>query len=255
LTSNLKVIIALTREIFDNIPSLYEEAQKLRDVIEYLSWNKVSLLRIIGNRIRHSVPTLVNFGNEECWSLVFGERPPESWPQHSYDYIVQRTLYRPRQIIHLCNDALALNRQEFLWPISYSTVRQAELSYSEGQVNDITAEYKFEYPGLRSIFQVFRGMQFRFSRDELEGICLRIVSGELRVDKTAKWVHEQDPLELVDILWKVGFLEAYAVLAVADSAQAYSDFVGSHQISNLNLYNIEHFRVHPMFHIFLGMKS
>jgi hypothetical protein len=53
-------------------------------------------------------------------------------------------------------------------PVSYAMIADAEHQYSEARCRDIAAEYRFQYPGLSSVFETFRGMLYAFERDDLE---------------------------------------------------------------------------------------
>lgn len=52
LSPHLRVCMSLRQELYDNIPELYEDAQKYRDLLEVISWDEKSLLKLIANRIR-----------------------------------------------------------------------------------------------------------------------------------------------------------------------------------------------------------
>jgi hypothetical protein len=254
LTPQLRVLISLRMELYDSIPSLYEDAQKFRDVMEIISWDETSLLRLVARRIQHTVPVLLSNNDIECWNNVFSEIL-DYRQSKSFNYIVDRTLYRPREIIQFCSDALLESRKAQTWPINYSVISRAELQYSEERTKDIVAEYRFQYPGLMSIFDVFRGRSYTLSREDLELICLGIVTGEYGIDKSAKWLSDQDPEYLIEILWRLGFLRAQAVGGIKAHRRSGSSYLGPHQVSNLNLQNISRFQVHPMFRSFLGMKE
>jgi hypothetical protein len=43
----VRVLVSLRRELYDNIPALYEDAQKVRDIIETIQWDETSLLELI----------------------------------------------------------------------------------------------------------------------------------------------------------------------------------------------------------------
>ena len=119
----------------------------------------------------------------------------------------------------------------------------------------ISAEYRFQFPGLSSIFDLFRGRSYSFKRDELELLCLSIATGEYGLHKDATWVHNQEPDLLIEILWRIGFLRAQAVGGIKAVRRSGSSYVGPHQLGNLTLRNILRFQVHPMFRSYLGMKE
>ena len=93
-------------------------------------------------------------------------------------------------------------------------------------------------------------------RDELEYHCLSIIEGEYSVNEEARqWLDGQDHELLIDVLWKVGFLKAYAVGGIKAYRRSGSSYVGVYQVGNLTLQNIKRFQVHPMFRAYLGMKE
>lgn len=255
LSDKFNVKVSLRQELYDNIPALYDDAQKYRDVIEVIRWDEEKLLSLIASRIRYSLVDLINASDEECWNTVFVDTLQYRQTK-SFNYIVDRTLYRPRELIQFCTDALentlALNSE----PIDYQVLSHAELQYSEARVKDIASEFRFQYPGLLSVFEVFRGRTYSFDREELELLCLGIIDGEYKVhEDTATWLKGQDHELLIDILWRIGFLRAQTVGGIKAMRRSGSSYLGPHQVANLNLANLSRFQVHPMFRSYLGMKE
>lgn len=132
---------------------------------------------------------------------------------------------------------------------------RVELEYSAARQKDISSEYRFQFPGLESVFEVFRGRVYLFERTELEMLALQMCTGELRTDSSTKWVLDQDPDFLIDVLWRVGFLRARAVGGLKALRRSGSSYVGPHQVATLNLRTVSHFQVHPMFRAALGMRE
>lgn len=94
LTPRLRVYISLRRELYDSIPSLYEDAQKYRDIIETITWDEPALLSLVAKRIRYSVPALRDADDRASWDAVFAETL-EYRRTKSFNYMIDRTLYRP----------------------------------------------------------------------------------------------------------------------------------------------------------------
>jgi energy-coupling factor transporter ATP-binding protein EcfA2 len=254
----VRVLVSLRRELYDNIPALYEDAQKVRDIIETIQWDEASLLELIGRRIARRLPHLVGLTFENLWNAVFVETL-EYRQTKSFNYVVDRTLYRPREIIQFCNDIAETTHRQIIptsEPFNYKQVAEAEYAYSEARLKDICSEYRFQYPGLQSVMETFRGSVYTFTREELADHLLRLVVRDLPVDKDASsWCEDVDPETLLEILWKVGFLRAQAVGGLRARRRSGSAYLGSHQISSLNLRNLQRFHVHPMFRSYLGMKE
>ncbi len=255
LTPNVRVLVSLRRELYESIPALYDDAQKVRDWIEVIDWNEGDLLKLVARRVRHSFPQLAKPSDDDLWNLVFGETLDYRQTK-SFNYLIDRTLYRPREIIQLAQTVLdQVIAQEAELPATYRIIAEAEHEYSEARGKDIAAEYRFQYPGLGSVFETFRGKSYSLEREELELHCLAILMGDYRVDEAAEWCHSQEPDDLIEILWRIGFLQAQAVGGMKARRRSGSEYLGSHQVSSLNLRNAKRFHVHPMFRTFLGLKE
>lgn len=254
LSPKLTIYISLRQELYDSIPALYDDTQKYRDLIETIRWDEPSLLAVAANRIRHSFPELATRPDHDVWNELFAETLKYRKAK-SFNYLVDRTLYRPRELIQFCSDVVADARAQNAVPIDYAIVSRIELDYSAARKKDISSEYRFQFPGLESIFEVFRGRVYLFERSELEYLCLQICTGDVRTDVSAKWVLEQEPDFLIDVLWRVGFLRARAIGGLKALRRSGSSYVGPHQVSTLNLRTVPHFQVHPMFRSALGMKE
>ena len=69
----LRVYVSLRQELYEDIPELYDDAQKYRDLIETVRWSSGSLLTLIANRIRHSLPALTGQDDQACWDVLFAD--------------------------------------------------------------------------------------------------------------------------------------------------------------------------------------
>ncbi|MFI0367996.1 P-loop ATPase, Sll1717 family [Actinomadura sp. 1N219] len=254
LHKNLRVYVSLRQELYDDIPALYDDAQKHRDLLEKIYWSEESLLELIAKRIRYSahekgfdVEALERAGDRACWSAVFAS-PPGQGRDAAFRYMVDRTLYRPREIIQFCSEALAQGRRRASkLPVPYSAIERCEYGYSAERTRDIAAEYRSQYPGLLSVFEVFRSRPHTFDREELELLCLELAVGEIPTHGTESWLPHCYPNDLIEVLWRAGLLTAQAN---GDGA-----FLGSHQVQHLNVAAVKRFRIHEMFRSSLGIAA
>lgn len=254
-TPNIRTLVSLRRELYESIPALYEDAQKVRDVIEVIEWDEPQLFKLIARRIGTSLGQEME-EEHALWEKVFAETL-EYRKNKSFNYIVDRTLYRPRELIQFCTEArsVALSAKEEP-PLNYGVISEAEQRYSQDRLKDIGAEYRFQYPGLESVFETFRGLCYNFTREELETHCLKLIFEEFVVSEEAKkWTQALEPQSIIEALWKVGFLRAQAVGGIKARRRSGSQYLGPHQIASLNLADLSRFHVHPMFRAHLGMKE
>lgn len=208
MTPSIRVLISLRKELYDNIPSLYEDSQKVWDLFEVIEWDEPSLKSMIVKRIRKSIPDLEELNDDDVWNKIYAETL--AYRQNkSYNYVVDRTLYRPREIIQFCTLISGKLKEESQIPIDYEVISEAEYVYSEYRTKDIAAEYRYQFPGLLSVFEAFRGRSFNINKDELELICMELILEETPTDKEVdQWLKDQEPQFLINVLWQVGFLKA-----------------------------------------------
>lgn len=256
VSPHLTVYMSLRQELYDNIPALYDDAQKFRDVIETVSWSEEGLRALIAARVRHSVPALRRFDDLSVWTAIFAETLAYR-KNNSFNYMVDRTLNRPREFIQFCGKAIEVSLQQgAIPPLDYAAISLAESSHSEERTKDISAEYRFQYPDLLSVFEAFRGRVYTLDREELEDVCLQLVTGDLAVASGAEsWVRALEPEGLIKTLWQVGFLRALASGGIRAERRSGSGYVASYQVAQLNLDNVSRFQVHQMFRSYLSMRE
>lgn len=250
VSPNFRVLISLRRELFDNIPEIYDDAQKVRDLIRYVEWSEDGLKEVAGRRINHNLFPNEEIGAEEAWERIFSETLTYRKTK-SFNYMVDRTLYRPREIIQFCNECI-VSRGSGSELIDYDVITDAESRYSRDRFSDICSEYKFQYPKLSLVLESFRGRVYSFTREELSLFCTEIL---IDLNERIDWLQHLEEEDLIDVLWEVGFLKALAKGGQKAIARSGSRWVGNYQQPTLNLENIESFQVHPMFRTCLGMKE
>ena len=252
---NLRVYMSLRQELYDDVPALYDDAQKYRDLIETIHWSDSSLLKLIARRIRHSMPALATSDDLICWNSLF-LAAPGSRGDRSFRYIIDRTLYRPREIIQFCTQAIECGREsQSGLPLRPSVVREAERIYSAERTKDIAAEHRFQYPGLINVLEAFRARTQIIDREALEFLCLELVTGEIPSRGTTGWLDQCTPDALIEALWNVGFLIAEASRDADARRIAQVSYLGAHQAHHLNMAAAQHFQVHPMFRAYLDIGA
>jgi hypothetical protein len=247
--------VSLRQELYENTPSLYEDAQKYRDLIESVSWTEADLRRLIARRIRYSLPRLADSSDEKCWRTLFAAGPGRGRDE-SFRYIVDRTLHRPREMILFCAQCLhTAGERGAPLPLGMDTIALAEFEYSQGRTHDVAAEQRFQYPDVLSVFETFRGQVHTFERHRLEYLMLEIISGELTVGSRARtWLADFDEDALINVLWRIGFLVA-EVATGTERCESSNPFVGHHQVPQLDVRNVRRFAIHPMFRAYLGTRK
>jgi len=267
LSPSLRVCMSLRKELYDSIPAIYDDAQKFRDLIEVISWDREGLWRLIAGRIRHTTADCRHRSDDDCWKAVFTR------PVWSFQYMADRALGRPREIIQYCSHALDYARANSPRPsarITPKDIRAVESTYSAERTRDIAAEYRFQYPGLLGVFQAFRSGPDVWSRERLELFLLDLATGSVGLAPQAlPWIDSREPDVILQVLWEVGFLTSgdEAPAASAHTAQGgptaasvseadWSPPEGGLQSVSAGRqvpptpHSVTHFRIHPMFYRF-----
>jgi len=251
ISPNLRVYISIRQELFDNIPQIYEDAQKIREDVEIIRWGKSELLELIGLRIAHCFPELQQYSGRRRWNSIFASKI-QSRNLDSADYVIDRTQLRPRELLQFCK--LCIEYYRGGKRIDEATIFAAEEVHSEQKTKDLASEYRFKYPYLLDVFEIFRGRRSHLGKDELEYLLLAAVCGEMDVDRAASWVLDMDYLELKKLLWHIGFLKAKEPQQVGQN-HAQGIYLGHYELPTINLENVNHFCIHPALCNFLSIKD
>jgi hypothetical protein len=155
-----------------------------------LEWDDRQLFRdILQKRIEDS--TEITGGFDEAWAAI---AEPAVGIRDSFDYIVDRTLMRPRDALLFVQRAqqVALNRSHPR--ITQDDIEHAEIGYSEEALVQLGFEMEDTHPGMVDALFAFHGAPTRLSRDQVENL---LQQGKVSSDET------KDAIEL--LLW-FGFL-------------------------------------------------
>lgn len=244
LSPKFRVFVSLRQELYDNIPALYDDTQKYRDLFETISWGSDDLWTMLCQRIRHYVPGLKTASDDLAWSAVFEGK-------ETFEYMLERTLYRPRELILYASEALELTRSaKRSMPISHDTVQAVEPAFSSERSRDLVAEYRWQYPQLDTIFSTFHGTRTVWKREALLEHLLDVsVGSAVQPLDRPDWVDGIDPERLLDVLWRVGFLTV-----VGGGGQHRGVRPGSPEDPLVDIRRAEQLEIAPLFHRGLGFE-
>jgi hypothetical protein len=140
-------------------------------------------------------------------------------------------------------------------PLGLTAVKEAEQPYSLERARDIAAEYRFNYPGLLSVIEAFRGRGTILTREDLELACLELITREVPSRATEGWLDDCTPESLIEILWTTGFLSAEISQAARPRRASAARFLGPHQAAHHTVTAARRFQIHPMFWAYLGVQE
>ncbi|TBF75768.1 P-loop ATPase, Sll1717 family [Rhizobium leguminosarum] len=162
----LKIIVALRsdvieRSIQENTDSGFQR-EKFRDKMVTIEWTEKQLKELINKRISSSFRRKYSPQRQVLFEDVFVQKVKH---QAAFDYMVERTLLRPRDLIAFTNECLdrADNRSE----VSPSNIYEAEAKYSEIRLEALIDEWRVAYPSLKGGLDLVRGRDWSFHLNDI----------------------------------------------------------------------------------------
>ena len=146
----VKPLIAVRTNILDELK--LPQLEKYESNILLIRWTKPLLKKMLLLRFRKYGIVSATDGldkvfqvNSGCDSGVYGERSEYNDP---LDYMIDRTLYRPRDILAFCKYAISTAHQKGAGKIKFEHVYAAEITYSKRRLTALSDEWRYMYPNL-----------------------------------------------------------------------------------------------------------
>ena len=146
--SNVKILVSLRVDLYqltlEKTRSSGFQEDKLLSIIYNLKWTDKLLKEIVDKRIsflfKHQY-TNVNISFEDLFPST-NSRNGDAW-----QYLLQRTFWRPRDILHFVNYCLSQSVEKNL--VEWSAIYRAEKEYSKDRLKGLYEEWYDIYPSLQ----------------------------------------------------------------------------------------------------------
>lgn len=183
---NFKVVVALRNDIYERMKGESKPSQrqleKYEDYIVRIRWRKDQLKEIADRRInlmfrRQYYKSDISFGDIYRERVGGGHSGGDPWK-----YMVERTLYRPRDIINFIN--LTLQAAEGKPGVSRNDFKTGEQNYSNLRLKALLDEWAATYPAIPVLLEFLRGRAANFdfkdiAKDDIEELLyLKIGANE-----------------------------------------------------------------------------
>lgn len=204
--TNLKLIVALRTDLLDRV---YErtksegfQREKYEDYEILMEWTKPALLTLVERRISQLYKRQYTKGEVGFYDL-FSDRVGPREP--TFEYLVDRTQYRPRDLITFVNEILRGMKDKIIdhtQKISAQTIRQAEVNYSRKRLDALCDEWATEHPSLRTLLHLLENgprqvAKSNIGHDRIEAVIIRLLelNKQDRVVATAQQYFDGDVKE------------------------------------------------------------
>lgn len=161
---NLKIVVALRSNIFQELDfgASGGQEEKFRALVLEMRWTEALLEQVLDQRVR------VAASKSNLDAKTFRELTPHanSTRGNPVQYILQRTLLRPRDAIAYANQcfAAAAGKHKLTW----DDIHSAERQYSTNRLLALRDEWKQTYPGIDQVVHKFRGAPARMAKADLQ---------------------------------------------------------------------------------------
>ncbi|WP_417551705.1 P-loop ATPase, Sll1717 family [Marinomonas fungiae] len=187
----VKILISLRKDLLDRViaRTSYQgfQPEKYKDLYLPLKWNRDELYDLVSKRIGQLFReqyTSKPVTYEDVFSETVGT-------QNSIDFMLDRTLMRPRDIIYYVNQCISISQGKS--KITAQTIRDSEISYSKDRLDSLSYEWGADYPLFHIYTNILRRKPSVFthsdiSREMIDELCIELILNETNSnDPVKKW--------------------------------------------------------------------
>lgn len=160
-----KIIIAIRQDLLERVFRLVRESgyqeEKYKSLYLPLNWSKNQLTEVLDARINYLVQQ--RYTKQRVTHRDF--LPATIDGGATIDFIIDRTMMRPRDVIHFFN--LCIQHAEGKPRINKTIIQKAEAEYSRNRVRYLADEWSADYPNLQDFAKILKKKPAHFNVSEL----------------------------------------------------------------------------------------
>ena len=194
----LKIVMFLREDIYD-VLTRYDDDLPKRDILR-MEWTAPNLHHLVAARLSRMIN---GQGDEEIWSAIF---PEPVGNVAASEYIMTRSLPRPRDVLSLCQKAIDHAQRNGHTYVTAQDIADGEKSFSEALFYSVSSEFKGLYPDLEEVLIEFAGVAERIPWIEFEDIAEKAIESNGAI--VMRWVDgkEVTPHFLAEVLFRIGLI-------------------------------------------------
>ncbi|GAB1053833.1 MAG: hypothetical protein WAqPseu_00310 [Shewanella algae] len=261
----VKIIAALRKDllelVYDKTRDSGFQEEKYEAYMLELKWSNNELTNLVELRINEVFKSqytkeIVRFDD------VF-PKPKKGGGQTAMDFILERTLRRPRDVLQFVNECFNIASERDR--ISWRAMVAAEANYSEKRLKSLKEEWGEMYPSFEDTVEIIRGLSPTFSRSAITQERLNDVVMSLsdirNNDPCVKQVHsyfDGKSIKESDVLYAI--LQClYRVGTIGVKISSLDTFLWSHidqsTVSKGEIKRSSQFKIHKMLHKALDIEN
>lgn len=263
----LKLAISIRSDVLERVIQENKDVgfqrEKYDSYFEKLKWDKPSLKKLVEKRInflfkRKYTSENIHF-NDVFRHQVAGKEP--------FEYLVERTLFRPRDIISFVN--ICLEQAKGKTEINANTIKHAESEYSRVRLQALIQEWKSAFPSLEVAFRLLQNQRGRFTasdlsnRDFVEDFVLGVselknAANDPIYELANEFMKDESQHKLRQVIRKL-FSELYRIGAIGVKLSSGERYIYSYKdvpvISPDSLDDNTKIHIHPMLNRALNIQD
>lgn len=265
---NFQVVVALRNDLYIKMiretPSSQRQIEKYEDLIIRLRWTKGQLRDLADKRIREMFRRKYSSENVS-FDDIFKQFPDGK--TNPWEYIVDRTLRRPRDVINFIN--LTLQASEGKSAVSKNNFLQGEANYSNLRHETLIHEWSGTFPAISPLIELLRdkpayrqaselfhsrfieelydsvGSNNKNHQDDIWNMMLGFVNNDIRLE----------PSELAQkVLYRLHLIGAIGLKLREDRPWDWI-YETTRPVVEQQIDATTKFRVHPMLYLALGIRK
>ena len=204
------------------------------------------------------------YTNDNIYFEDIFPRPKKHTGEKSIDYLIDRTLLRPRDAIQFANECFGVagGRER----VSWNAIQEAEGDYSQKRLKSLIEEWGDLYPALETSIEILRGIITPFTRslisdDQIEAIsvelynnnsldpCVKVVKD--LYDNPAKASHADVLSALLLCLYRVGVIG----IKISSTQPFLWSYLNRSRVTKSEVKRANQMKAHKMFTHTLEMKT
>lgn len=163
---HIKIVISLRENLYqlvltENV-SRGSQREKFESLILKIEWNPQELATLVNKRLEEIMKGQYQRLKPSVDDILPKNRKNQ---KKGFEYILERTFMRPRDVIDFINRCIDMS--DGLTEISFSTIREVEVSYSKGRLKAIEDEWLENYGDFRMFYPLIFANDLGFQISEI----------------------------------------------------------------------------------------
>lgn len=264
---NLKAVVAIREDVLERVVQetrdIGFQREKYDDYFLRVIWTEDQLKEVVRKRFNllyRRKYTSDNVTFHDVFRNKIGQKDP-------LDYILERTLYRPRDVISFINECF--ERAQGDKEVTARVVKEAESEYSRIRMQALIQEWQSAFPSLSIAFRLLSNRRGRFASTEIAAKEF-LDDFVLEVDQSPAW--KNDPIKEMVVRYmqdgsednmlgvaRILISELYRIGAIGLKTSAGERYIYSYQdvpVISPDAIDLEtKIHIHPMLHRALNVQD